>query len=162
MASSEQRVSKVARERPVCCQECGSERVIFEFCFKPSAEQQQAIEPYKDFIRFAYNWGCCPPNPDSLRALEAWACRQCGESWGAVMQPQQPFRIPSRKYDVPACFATKDELKRRETTQKSTGSLRAKKLDRSSTTRELTSCGQRPRAKKKFGTLPNCCALVRT
>jgi transcriptional regulator with XRE-family HTH domain len=79
------RVAKVVHERPASCPACDSERVVYEFRFMPSDEERQEIEPYIDFIRFAWNLGCCRPKPGTPRVLEGWSCRQCGESWAEVV-----------------------------------------------------------------------------
>ena len=83
------RLSKIARERPACCPECGSERVRFEFRFKPTAKQRQATELYKGLFYFGYNPGCCLPRLNSPRVLEAWTCCACGESWDEVFSNEQ-------------------------------------------------------------------------
>jgi len=97
MASWAQRLAKIARERPACCPECGSERVRFTFFFKPSAKQRQATEPYKELFYFAYNWGCCPPRPNSPMVKEAWTCRACGENWDEVFYPTRNVNNPPKK-----------------------------------------------------------------
>jgi hypothetical protein len=79
------RVAKVVHERPASCPACDSERVVYEFRFMPSDEERQEIEPYIDFIRFAWNLGCCRPKPGTPSVLEGWSCRQCGESWAEVV-----------------------------------------------------------------------------
>jgi ribosomal protein L37AE/L43A len=85
----EQRVSKAIRQWPdIFCPDCGSKQVRFEFRFEPSAEQRQAIEPYKEFIYFGYRT-CCPSGLNTPRVLEAWTCRQCGENWDEVFYQEQ-------------------------------------------------------------------------
>jgi hypothetical protein len=96
----EQRVSEVVRERPTTrCPDCGSDHVIFYLYFKPSAEQVQAIEPYKDFIHFGWRT-CCPPPLSSPRVLESWTCRPCGEMWDEVLDPKHEARIQARKAEA--------------------------------------------------------------
>jgi hypothetical protein len=86
----EGRVAKVVRERPTThCPDCGNDHVIYYFNFKPSAEERQAIEPYKDFIHFGWNQGCCLPSPGSPRVLEEWTCRACGENWDEVLNHEE-------------------------------------------------------------------------
>jgi len=87
--SWELRLSKIARERPAYCPECGSERVRFVFRFKPTAEQRQAAEAYDGLFFFGYNPGCCLPGLHSPRVLESWTCWACGESWDEVFSSQR-------------------------------------------------------------------------